>query len=93
MNFFNPERALALRSEPGDVARPACRRPRGLGGVELGDFWQPDDPLAGQLAAVGSSDQPGQERVFRAGDNWRCRSHITDLVDPAGVGCFYADWP
>jgi len=45
--------------------RPACRRPRGLDGVELGDFWQPDDPLTGQLAAVGSPEQPGQERVFR----------------------------
>jgi hypothetical protein len=65
----------------------------GLCRVERGDFWQLAIPLTGQLAAVGSPEEPGQERVFRASDDWGCRSQITDFMDPAGVGGFHADCP
>lgn len=65
----------------------------GLCRVERGDFRQSAIPLPGQLAAVGSPEQPGQERVFRAGDDRGCRSHITGLMDPASVGGFHADRP
>lgn len=65
----------------------------GLCRVERGDFWQLAVPLTGQLAAVGSPEEPGQERVFRASDDWGCRSHITDFMDPAGVGAFHATVP
>ena len=58
---------LTLRRElPGAGPGPSAAAPPGLGGVERGDFWPPGDPVTGQLAAVGSPEQPGQERVFRA---------------------------